>query len=222
AVTGSDDGVQIRNGADEVWVDHCSFDQWGDGAVDVTNGIANVMTKVTVSWSRLTGGSKGMLISATSDPSFGWVDENLYVTHHHNYYTGVLERTPRTRFAKVHTFNNVAHDWGGYAVGASTLAEILVENNVFDAGANERACRTACIGDDCMFHGGVGGAVRASGNLLDQGSILAVCETASPSIVLDEFPGAAPPYPYTLEVADGALRQAVESGAGWRSVPLPD
>ena len=156
----------------------------------MTNGIANVMTKVTVSWSRLTGGDKGMLISATSDPSFGWVDENLYVTHHHNYFTGVFDRTPRVRFAKVHTFNNFAESWGGYAVGASTLAEVLVENNVFDASVTDRACRVDCLGADCTFHGGVGGAVRASGNLLDQGSILAACDTASPSTVLDEFPGA--------------------------------
>jgi len=216
-----DDAVQIRNGATDVWVDHCSFLRWGDGGVDVTNGVDGVRTRVTVSWSRFIGGSKAMLISATSDPAAGYADENLYVTLHHNFYSGVQERTPRVRFAKVHSFNVVAEDWEGYAVGASTLAEVLVENSVFDAGSNTRACRTVCLGSDCDHHGGVGGALRASGNLLDEGARLAVCETSAPDTVFDEFSGGAPPYAYSLDAADAALRTRVRATAGWRAVPLP-
>ncbi|MEM9074011.1 MAG: polysaccharide lyase family 1 protein [Myxococcota bacterium] len=215
----SDDAVQIRNGADQIWVDHCTFENWGDGAIDITNGVEGQRTNVTVSWNRILGGSKAMLISATSDPSAGFVDENLYVTHHHNYFEGVQERMPRARFAKVHHFNNLNLRWSGYAVGASTRAQILVENNLFDAGDNRRACWTDCIGRDCDFFGGEGGAIRASGNII-RGE--ASCETAGESTVLAEFPRGEPPYAYDLEAADDALRERVRVRAGWLSVPLPE
>ncbi len=215
------DAVQIRNGADQVWVDHCSFRNWGDGAVDVTNGIDGQQTRVTVSWCAIFGGSKAMLISSTSDRSLGHIDENLYVTHHHNYFEGVSERLPRARFAKVHHFNNVNVDWAYYGVGASTLAEVVVENNVFDAGEYPRACRSDCLGDDCAFSGGAGGAIRAAGNLLDGGDQVATCPSGNAAIVFDEFPGAAPPYEYVLEPASDALRTAVRSGTGPQDVPYP-
>ena len=220
-ITENEDGVTVRDGADQIWVDHCTFESWGDGAIDVTNGIAESNTRVTVSFVRLIGGSKGMLISASSDPSLGHSDENLYVTHHHNQYLGVSERLPRARFAKVHVFNNFYDEWRRYAIGASTLSEVLVQNNIFDADSSDQACIVQCIGADCDFHGAAPGALRAVDNTLDQGPTPAVCETGGEDRVFDEFPGSAPPYPYTLEMADDALRQKILREAGWREIPSP-
>jgi len=207
-----DDAIQIRNGATDVWIDHCTIASWTDGAIDVTNGVEGILTRVTVSWTRLHGGSKGMLISATSDPSFGWRDENLRVTHHHNWYEGVDDRLPRVRFAQVHVFDNVFLDWRWYAIGASTRAQVVVENNVFEPGEDDDACTTECIGADCDHHEGAGGSLRAVGNSLGGD---AVCETSSPVSVFT------PPYEYDLEVADASLRARVDEGAGWQDVPFP-
>ena len=220
-VTDGSDAITVRDGPDNIWIDHCSFEGWGDGAIDITNGVAANDTNVTVSWVSIPGGERAMLVSATSDPSSGNVDEHIYITHHHNHYVGVRDRLPRARFAKVHVFNTVIEDWRGYAVGASTLAQILLEHNIFDADSDEDACIADCIGGDCAFYSGMGGAIRSVNNVFDQGRIEATCEAGDATGVFNEFPGATPPYIYSPEPANDELRRTVKANAGWRDVPLP-
>lgn len=52
------------DGAGNVWVDHCSFNTWSDGALDITNPIATAYTDVTVSWCKFSNHNKVMLIGA--------------------------------------------------------------------------------------------------------------------------------------------------------------
>lgn len=221
----ANDEIRVIDGAGEVWIHHCSFSDYGDGAIDITRGQPVRPTEVTVSWCHIDHGSKASLISATSDPAAGAADWNIYVTFHHTYFDGNSERSPRTRFAKVHHFNNYLRE-AGY-IGASTLAEILVENDIFQTDSGRRATYINCIGADCDFNGDwglapdEGGALTGAGNWLDPGATTASYATANEGQVFEEFTGQVPPYAYSLELADDALRSSVETGAGWHSVPLP-
>jgi pectate lyase len=221
-----DDAIRIMSGAGPIWVNHCSLGGYGDGAIDITGGRESHPTDVTVSWCHIDGGDKASLVSSTSDPDAGHRDENLYVTYHHNYFDGNRERSPRTRFAKVHHFNNYLRE-AGY-IGASTLAEILVEHDIFETSTGSRATYVGCIGADCDYNAdwglepGEGGAVTGSGNWLDAGSSTARYATANETLVFQEFAGRTPPYVYTLESADDALRSTIRREAGWQPVSVPD
>ncbi|WP_425244512.1 pectate lyase family protein [Streptomyces citrinus] len=134
-------------GATHVWVDHVTASDEGhpdedeptyfgrnylrhDGLIDITNG----SDLVTVSWSRLVGHDKAMLIGngdgVTGDRG------KLRVTLHHNAFEGIVQRAPRVRFGQVHLYNNRyvvpadAHDHR-YSVGVSTESRIHAENNAF-------------------------------------------------------------------------------------------
>ena len=221
----SNDEVRIIHGAGPAWIHHCTFRDYGDGAIDITGGADQILTDVTVSWCHVDHGSKASLVSSTSDPASGNFDWNIYVTFHHNYFDGNSERSPRTRFAKVHHFNNYLRE-AGY-IGASTLAEIIVENDIFETDSATRATYVNCIGGDCDFNSDwglapdEGGALKGAGNWLDAGTTTASYATANEGQVFQEFSGQVPPYPYSLEPADDGLRSSIAAGAGWRSVPLP-
>ncbi len=135
------------SGSHHVWVDHVTLSDKGhpdekepthfgrnylrhDGLLDITNG----SDLVTVSWSRLVGHDKAMLIgsgdSATGDRG------KLRVTLHHNQFESIVQRAPRVRFGQVHLYNNRyivpedAHDYR-YSIGVSTESAIHAQNNAF-------------------------------------------------------------------------------------------
>ncbi|MBC9726905.1 polysaccharide lyase family 1 protein [Streptomyces sp. TRM68367] len=135
------------SGATHVWVDHVTLSDKGhpdekeptyfgrnylrhDGLLDITNA----SDLVTVSWSRLSGHDKAMLIgssdSATGDRG------KLRVTLHHNAFESLVQRAPRVRFGQVHLYNNRyvvpddAHDYR-YSIGVGTESAIHAENNAF-------------------------------------------------------------------------------------------
>jgi len=130
------DGVSI-DGSSNVWVDHCSFtdspsiDLSGsshDGLLDIKSGAFNV----TVSYNHFTNHRKACLLGHTTNQ---FSDTTMRVTYFRNWFDGTYSRHPRIRFAKAHLLNNLyssAGVNGGYGVGVTCQAQVLVEGNYFE------------------------------------------------------------------------------------------
>ena len=129
------------DGSSNVWVDHCSFtdspsfDPKGsshDGLLDIKNGAYHV----TVSYNYFTNHRKGLLYGHTEKQTS---DTAMQATYYRNWFDGTYSRNPRTRFGKVHMLNNyfssvgvMDADSGGYAVGVTCEAQVLLESNYFE------------------------------------------------------------------------------------------
>ena len=127
------DGVTI-DGSNNIWIDHCTFtdspanDPDGDnhdGLLDIKKGSYNV----TISCNYFTNHRKtalfGHSVSETGD-----VDMNA--TYYCNWFDGTQSRHPRIRYGKVHLLNNLYTNIGGYGVGVTCGAQVMLESNYFD------------------------------------------------------------------------------------------
>jgi pectate lyase len=140
AKAGEKDAVSVEE-SHNVWIDHCSFtdspsiDLSGgshDGQLDVKKGSFNV----TLSYNYFTNHRKTCLLGhSTSETG----DAALRVTYYRNWFDGTYSRHPRARYGKAHILNNlyssvgvVGADQGGYAVGSTCGASLLVEANYFE------------------------------------------------------------------------------------------
>ena len=135
------DGIGIQDGAECVWIDHCSFSKPAlgtDGALDIKKG----SDYITISWNTFNdyevvpdGVSdekdfRVMLIGA--DNAEVGDEDDLHVTLHHNRFVDCDQRLPRVRFSQlVHVYNNYYQNVDGYAVGSAMGAYVLVEGNYF-------------------------------------------------------------------------------------------
>ncbi|MFB9679313.1 pectate lyase family protein [Streptosporangium vulgare] len=123
----NDDGIQVQYST-RVWIDHNTFSNGYDGAVDVKRA----SDYVTISWNRVTNHDKSMLLG--HDDGNGSEDRgHLRVTYHHNWFDGSTQRHPRVRFGNpVHVYNNYYGNVGGYGVASTEGAGVLVEGNYFE------------------------------------------------------------------------------------------
>jgi pectate lyase len=118
-----DDAVNVAE-SQRVWVDHNTFTNGYDGAVDVKRG----SDFVTVSWNRVHGHDNSMLLGH-SDGNASQDVGHLRVTYHHNWFDGSDTRHPRVRFGNpVHVFNNL-YAGNEYGVASTMGAGVLVEGN---------------------------------------------------------------------------------------------
>lgn len=130
---GDGDGLTIY-GSTHVWVDNCTFTQCGDGSLDVTHGA----DWVTVSWCKFqytsNTGHNFVNLIGHSDNNSAEDSGKLHVTFHHNWWTTLcVERMPRMRFARVHSYNNYFNCSGNnYCIRASIQSQVLAENNYFE------------------------------------------------------------------------------------------
>lgn len=192
---GDGDGVTIE-GSHHVWIDHCTFYDCADGALDTTHG----SDYVTISWCRFyyttnTGHNFACLVGHSANNA-GEDAGRLRVTFHHNWWTALcVERMPRVRFGRVHVFNNYYNCAGNnYCVRASIGSEVLVENNHFEY------IHTPY---EKFVENGQTGLIRAVGNAtVNCTGVQAFDDTVF-----------TPPYAYELETPTAA-KAAVVSGAG--------
>jgi pectate lyase len=138
----TNDGITIDGGSKgtgkNIWVDHCTFFDCGDGSLDITKGA----DYITVSWCRFA------YLAPTPTDIHHYVDligssdsdnaSSFHVTFHHNWYdTNCLERMPSVRFGRVHCFNNYYTCAGNnYCIRTRISAQVLVENNYFQGVQN--------------------------------------------------------------------------------------
>ncbi|MBP2327452.1 pectate lyase [Kibdelosporangium banguiense] len=123
----SDDAINVERST-RVWIDHNSFSNGYDGAVDVKRA----SDYVTVSWNKFSSHDKTMLLGH-SDDNGGEDRGKLRVTYHHNWFAGTNQRHPRVRFGNpVHVYNNYYASVGSYGVASTMEAGVLVEGNYFE------------------------------------------------------------------------------------------
>ncbi|GLY47074.1 pectate trisaccharide-lyase [Lentzea sp. NBRC 102530] len=122
-----DDAINVQYST-RVWIDHNTFSNGYDGAVDVKRA----SDYVTVSWNKFTSHNKTMLLGHSDDN--GSEDRGkLRVTYHHNWFDGTQQRHPRVRFGNpVHVYNNYYGGVTSYGVASTMEAGVLVEGNYFE------------------------------------------------------------------------------------------
>ncbi len=197
----SDDAIRLMNDAHDVWIHHVSFSAYPDGLLDITRR----STDVTVSWCKFSQHNKVMLIGASPDHEF---DDVIRVTLHHNWFRETTQRHPRLRYGKVHAFNNYYDSWGSYGAVSSTHGQLYSERNIYEAGDDKDAVLTI-FGDDPAS----GDCSSVDDWALNGASV----DEHNPDDVFKPSGF----YAYQADEASATLRDAIESDAGWRDVPLP-
>ena len=124
-----DDAINVQTSSTNIWIDHNSFSNGYDGAVDIKRG----SDFVTVSWNRTFNHNKTMLLGHSDDNGSQDIG-HLRVTYHHNWFDGTTQRHPRVRFGNpVHVYNNYYYKNSGYGVASTEGAGVLVEANSFES-----------------------------------------------------------------------------------------
>ncbi|MGW0803902.1 RICIN domain-containing protein [Nonomuraea sp. NPDC002799] len=184
----NDDAINVQYST-RVWIDHNTFSNGYDGAVDVKRA----SDYVTISWNKVTNHDKSMLLG--HDDGNGGEDRgHLRVTYHHNWFDGSNQRHPRVRFGNpVHVYNNFYGSIGSYGVASTEGAGVLVEGNYFE-------------NTDDPYHlgegdSGPGTLVARNNHFVNSGS-----GQASGSV-------GSIPYSYSLDTASG-VKSIVTAGAG--------
>ncbi len=184
----NDDAINVQYST-RVWVDHNSFTNGFDGAVDIKRS----SDFVTVSWNRVFGHDKSMLLGH-SDDNAGEDVGHLRVTYHHNWFDGSGTRHPRVRFGNpVHVYNNY-YRGNEYGVASTMNAGVLVEGNYFES-----------VDDPTL----VGYADSADGAIVQRNNFF----TGSGTPESGGGSVAGIPYSYSMESAS-AVRASVMNGAG--------
>lgn len=124
-----DDGINIQGDdvegtGNHIWIDHCTFTNCYDGALDVTH----TASYVTLSWNHFYNHDKACL-QGHSDSQTS--DVAMKITWHHNYFDSTEQRHPRVRFGKSHVFNNYYRKCSLYGVSSNLEADVMVEGNYF-------------------------------------------------------------------------------------------
>ncbi|MGW4800249.1 pectate lyase family protein, partial [Nonomuraea sp. NPDC004297] len=115
----NDDAINVQYST-RVFIDHNTFSDGYDGAVDVKRA----SDYVTISWNRVFDHDKTMLLG--HDDGNGGEDRgHLRVTYHHNWFDGTNQRHPRVRFGNpVHVYNNYYGNVGSYGVASTQEAGV--------------------------------------------------------------------------------------------------
>jgi pectate lyase len=206
AKAGDGDCISIDN-VSNIWVDHCTFTDAGDGAVDIKNGA----DFVTVSWCKFqytaNNGHSFVNLVGHSDNNGSTDMEHLRVTFHHNWYSTLChERMPSVRFGKAHIYNTFFDSPGNrYCIRTRLYAQCLVENNYFKDVQNPWERYTTTVGD-------APGLLYASGNIFDNVTWHVGYDSKS-SLIDGTDTVFVPPYAYTLDAA-AMVPAIVQWGAG--------
>jgi pectate lyase len=191
----NDDAINVQESATNIWIDHNSFSNGHDGAVDIKRG----SDFITVSWNHVFSHDKSMLLGHSDDNGSQDIG-HLRVTYHHNYFDGSTQRHPRVRFGNpVHVYNNYYRNNSGYGVASTENAGVLVEANSFE-------------GVEDPFHrgegdSGPGGLVARNNVLVNSGGGQTGGSVASI------------PYSYPLDPAS-SVKSIVQAGAGAGKISL--
>jgi pectate lyase len=195
------DALHLYNGSRRMWVHHCDISNAGDGAFDATEN----SNEVTVSYTHIFNQNKAMLVGAGSDTGNG---AGMNWTAHHNWYQNVVQRLPKLRMGRAHSYNNLFNWISGTAIEATMApAQFFSENDILEPLSNVNN-KLILVQD--------GGASRFQGAWQKPypGGTLNIINTGT---VFDPHAE----YNYTPDVADSALEAHIETNAGWRNVPWP-
>ena len=171
-----DDAVSMDTDNSNLWIHNLdlfygkpgsdSDQKKGDGTLDIKGN----SKYTTISYNHLWDNGKSSLCGMTSESGPN------YLTYHHNWFDHSDSRHPRIRTMSVHIYNNYYDGNSKYGVGATTGADVFVENNYF------RNCKYPMLvskqGSDVhngvgssadtkgTFSGENGGSIKAFGNFM--------------------------------------------------------
>lgn len=131
---GGSDLISSTNGAKNIWVDHCAFQDGMDGNFDITQKA----DFHTVSWCTFSYSSNSYmhqntnLIGSSDSEATGY----LNTTFAFNWWgTGCKARMPMARVGKIHMLNNYySTTTGGNCINPRKNSEFLIEGNYIDTG----------------------------------------------------------------------------------------
>jgi pectate lyase len=185
----NDDAINVQTSSTNIWIDHNSFSNGYDGAVDIKRG----SDYITVSWNRVFNHDKSMLLGH-SDDNASQDTGHLRVTYHHNWFDKSTQRHPRVRFGNpVHVYNNYYNSNSGYGVASTEGAGVLVEGNYFE-------------NVDDPYHLGEGDS--GPGTLVARNNTLVGSGSGQTGGSVKSIP-----YSYTLDASSG-VKATVTAGAG--------
>ncbi len=194
------DGIPIREGSDNIWIDHCTFFLCGDECISARGDASVAHTNITVSWCDFSDQYYAALIGHTKEESA--VDERIRFTFHHNKSTDCARRSPRINRATADVYNNYLNGWVDWGMAANAHSRVLVEANVFQAKQS-----TMAISVGTGTH--IKGFVRLRNNMLLNGAEL-------DSHMPHEVPEA--PYKRKVDKADNGLRELLNRETGWQNM----
>ncbi|AAD35518.1 pectate trisaccharide-lyase [Thermotoga maritima] len=130
------DYINVEN-SHHIWIDHCTFVNGNDGAVD----IKKYSNYITVSWCKFVDHDKVSLVGSSDKEDPEQAGQAYKVTYHHNYFKNCIQRMPRIRFGMAHVFNNFysmglrtgvsGNVFPIYGVASAMGAKVHVEGNYF-------------------------------------------------------------------------------------------
>jgi pectate lyase len=220
---GSYNGLTTNIAIDKIWLHHLFIERVigatpeNDEMIDFSPQVQDV----TISYCRFGRTDKGAILIDRCQPPYSNARlagiPPLDITMHHNWFENTKDRSPLTRHAHLHYYNNLNEGWNNAAVDAragrlSDECGIIYEKcvGIDDSGGGQVVCQSRTIGvnepDDPI-------GVRSVGpHRLTNTS---VTENSSGSVF-------SVPYSYTADDADAALETNLRNSAGWRNVPFPE
>jgi pectate lyase len=163
------DNVSLQQSNEYIWI-HNNDLFYGEpgGDADQAKGDGAMDTKrsfyVTFSYNHFWDNGKTHLIGNKET-----IDQQNYITLHHNWYDHSDSRHPRVRVATVHVYNNYYDGVSKYGVGATMGADVFVEGNYFEN--TKRPMLISMQGSDSgTFSGEDGGMIKAYNNYMDSSS----------------------------------------------------
>ena len=203
------DAIHLE-GATGVWIDHNDLSKAGDKLIAISGG----SQEVTVSWNHLHDQEQVIQIGNQANQD---LDAAQTVTLHHNFFDRTGYRNPVVSYGKAHVYNNYYLDWRLYAVRTERVAQLYLENNIFESGRNRRVVLVVPQGDGCNDKGtrcdSRAGFLRAEGNLAIGTRAI---RDSNPERVFDPSAN----YAYSAEPADRGLAERVAAGTGPPDCPL--
>lgn len=163
----ADDGISIKESV-KIWIHNndifygatgsASDQAKGDGSLDVKDN----SQYCTFSYNHFLDAGKSSLCGMKKESG-----EN-FLCYHHNWFNHSDSRHPRVRTMTVHVYNNYYDGVSKYGVGATTGANVFVENNYFRN--TNRPMMSSLQGTDATgkgtFSSENGGMIKAYGNVM--------------------------------------------------------
>ena len=188
--------LSIHNQSKNIWVDHCTFEEYPLVLLDIKRR----SDSVTISWSRFEGSGHAILLGLNPEIYF---DSLEHLTAHHNYFNNLTGVGILNHGNIGHFYNNFFMDMGSVGVASTDRAQSRIEKNIFNIAApfyNKRVDFAQLDVD------GSGGYIDMIDNWLANGG----------SVLKDPNKVHAPTYDYMATDAGAALALRIQSEAGPR------
>ena len=196
-----DDGISIRDpNTRNVWVDHVTFYDCGDGSCDISQGA----DYVTVSWCKFIYPTQlEHKFTMIADGQAGVANSGRITLHHNWWSTGSGSRMPASSYATVHLYNNYfSCTNNSYCSNVRTNTQFLVENSNY-AGVRDPLYKES------------NGQIQTSGNIY-VGTSGKAPDPGTNTVFT-------PPYSYTMDTAANvpAIVMAGAGAPGPDTIPIP-